>query len=110
MNRNVSAVDKLQSSEGFKKSMGNFSALNENVGEQKKDREVVKNDKEKIQSATIYMPLSFYKEVKMFFSREGFSFSKGTIITLDYIMREIQDGNLELTPSGFRTTLKSKIK
>ena len=43
------------------------------------------------------------------FGAAGFSFSKGNRMVLDFILREIKDGTLELTESGFRKTTLGRV-
>ena len=63
----------------------------------------------KEQLVNFKLPIDKYEEYKKMFGAEGFSFSKGNRMCLDYILREIRDGNLELTESGFRKTASGRV-
>ena len=55
------------------------------------------------------LPKDKYEEYKKMFGAAGFSFSKGNRMVLDFILREIKDGTLELTESGFRKTTLGRV-
>lgn len=73
-------------------------------------KEEVKTEKsKKEQLVNFKLPIDKYEEYKKMFGAEGFSFSKGNRMCLDFILREIRDGNLELTESGFRKTASGRV-
>lgn len=61
------------------------------------------------QMLTLNVPKDRYDEYKRLFGGAGYSLAKGTRMCLDYIYREILSGRLELTESGLRETLSSRI-
>lgn len=76
------------------------------------DVQAVEDKKEKskdLQLVNFNLPKDKYEEYKKMFGAAGFTFARGNRMVLDYILREIQDGNLELTESGFRKTLSARV-
>lgn len=85
------------------------NAISQDMTEEVKKEEVKTEKSKKEQLVNFKLPIDKYEEYKKMFGAEGFSFSKGNRMCLDYILREIRDGNLELTESGFRKTLLSRV-
>ena len=77
--------------------------------EETKKEEVKAEKSKEEQLVNFKLPKNKYEEYKKLFGAEGFLFAKGNRMCLDFILREIKDGNLELTESGFRKTLTARI-
>lgn len=86
-----------------------MKAVTQNMVEETKVEEEKKVKEKEVQLVNFNLPKAKYEEYKKMFGAEGFSFARGTRMVLDFVLREIQDGNLELTESGFRKTLLSKV-
>ncbi|MEE1059844.1 MAG: hypothetical protein U0K92_10780 [Treponema sp.] len=85
------------------------NAISQDMTEEVKKEEVKTEKSKKEQLVNFKLPIDKYEEYKKMFGAEGFSFSKGNRMCLDYILREIRDGNLELTESGFRKTAFGRV-
>ncbi len=85
------------------------NAISQDMTEETKKEEVKAEKSKKEQLVNFKLPIDKYEEYKKMFGAEGFSFSKGNRMCLDYILREIRDGNLELTESGFRKTASGRV-
>lgn len=85
------------------------NAISQDMTEETKKEEVKVEKSKKEQLVNFKLPIDKYEEYKKMFGAEGFSFSKGNRMCLDYILREIRDGNLELTESGFRKTASGRV-
>lgn len=85
------------------------NAISQDMTEEVKKEEVKTEKSKKEQLVNFKLPIDKYEEYKKMFGAEGFSFSKGNRMCLDYILREIRDGNLELTESGFRKTASGRV-
>lgn len=97
MQRNAAAV------------MDRVKAVDQDMNEEVRVVEEKKEKSKDLQLVNFNLPKDKYEEYKKMFGKEGFSFARGSRMCLDYIMREIQDGNLELTESGFRKTLSARV-
>lgn len=96
-------------SEGVSDFMARAQAVSQEMTEEVKKEEVKSEKAKKEQLVNFKLPVDKYEEYKKMFGAEGFSFSKGNRMCLDYILREIRDGNLELTESGFRKTISARV-
>ena len=85
------------------------NAISQDMTEETKKEEVKVEKSKEEQLVNFKLPKNKYEEYKKLFGAEGFSFAKGNRMCLDFILREIKDGNLELTESGFRKTLSSRV-
>lgn len=95
--------------EGISDFKARANAIAQDMAEEKKKEEVKVEKSKKEQLVNFKLPIDKYEEYKKLFGAEGFSFAKGNRMCLDYILREIRDGNLELTESGFRKTASGRI-
>lgn len=102
MNMKKTVVEDLKSSEGFEKTSETLKAIGKEAEAEKVEREEKKADSKKTQVATVVFSLDDYIEYKKIFGGEGYSFAQGTRMILDFMRREMKDGTLELTQSGFR--------
>lgn len=73
------------------------------------DRKEKKERSNEIQTVNFNMSKSMYEELKKLYGGAGYSFAQGARMTFDYILSEIEDGNIELRESGFRKTLLSRV-
>lgn len=96
-------------SEGVSEFNERAKAISLDMTEEIKKEEVKVEKSKKEQLVNFKLPIDKYEEYKKMFGSEGFSFSKGNRMCLDYILREIKDGNLELTESGFRKTASGRV-
>lgn len=96
-------------SDGISDFMTRAQAVSQEMTEEVKKEEVKSEKAKKEQLVNFKLPVDKYEEYKKMFGAEGFSFSKGNRMCLDYILREIRDGNLELTESGFRKTISARV-
>lgn len=97
MQRNASAV------------MDRVKAVDQVMNEEVQAVEEKKEKSKDLQLVNFNLPKDKYEEYKKMFGAAGFTFARGNRMVLDYILREIQDGNLELTESGFRKTLSARV-
>ena len=95
--------------DGISDFKGRANAISQDMTEEVKKEEVKTEKSKKEQLVNFKLPIDKYEEYKKMFGAEGFSFSKGNRMCLDYILREIRDGNLELTESGFRKTAFGRV-
>ena len=79
------------------------------MAEEKKSEETKKEKSKDVQMLTLNVPRNQYDEYKKLFGSSGYSLAKGTRMCLDYIYREIMNGNMELTESGLRETVSSRL-
>lgn len=86
-----------------------FNKLIFNQFQKTKSAETRKEKSKEVQMLTLNVPRNQYDEYKKLFGSSGYSLAKGTRMCLDYIYREIKYGNLELTESGLRETLSSRM-
>lgn len=86
-----------------------LNIIAQNMAEVTQKAETKKEKAKEVQMLTVNIPKSHYEEYKKLFGGSGYSLAKGTRMCLDYIYREIMDGRLELTESGLRETLSSRL-
>lgn len=89
--------------------MSRVKAVDQDMHEETQVVEKKKEKSKELQLVNFNLPKDKYEEYKKLFGAEGFSFARGNRMVLDYVMREIQEGNLELTESGFRKTLSARV-
>ena len=97
MEKNASAV------------MNRVKAVDQVMNEEVHAVEEKKEKAKDLQLVNFNLPKDKYEDYKKMFGAAGFTFARGNRMVLDYILREIQDGNLELTESGFRKTLSARV-
>ncbi len=86
-----------------------FSAVAEDMVEEKKEVETRKEPSKEEQLVNFKLPKSKYEEYKKMFGAAGYSFSKGTRMILDYIYSEVQSGNIEIRESGIKQSLSARV-
>lgn len=86
-----------------------FSAVAEDMDEEKKEVETRKEPSKEEQLVNFKLPKSKYEEYKKMFGAAGYSFSKGTRMILDYIYSEVQCGNIEIRESGIKQSLSARV-
>ena len=86
-----------------------LNIVSQNMAEEKKSEETKKEKSKDVQMLTLNVPRNQYDEYKKLFGSSGYSLAKGTRMCLDYIYREIMNGNMELTESGLRETVLSRL-
>lgn len=86
-----------------------FSAVAEDMDEEKKEIETRKEPSKEEQLVNFKLPKSKYEEYKKMFGAAGYSFSKGTRMILDYIYSEVQCGNIEIRESGIKQSLSARV-
>jgi len=102
-----SAVKELQESENAKRSLENLVAISDDMAEKVEDK---KEQTKKTQLVNLNLNKDKYDSYKKMFGASGYNFAQGTRMCLDFIQREIEDGCLELTESGFRKTVLTRIR
>lgn len=86
-----------------------LNIVSQEMVQETKTVETKKEKAKDVQMMTLNVSRNQYDEYKKLFGGAGYSLAKGTRMCLDYIYREIQLGNLELTESGLRETVSSRL-
>lgn len=86
-----------------------LNIVSQNMAEEVNTEETKKEKSKEVQMLTLNVPKNQYDEYKKLFGSSGYSLAKGTRMCLDYIYREIKNGNLELTESGLRESVSARI-
>lgn len=86
-----------------------LNAVSREMAEEIKSSESKKEKSKEQQLLTLNVSKSQYEGYKKLFGGAGYSLAKGTRMCLDYVYREIESGKLELTESGLRETLSSRL-
>ncbi len=89
--------------------MERVRAVDEVMSEETHAVEEKKEKSKDVQLVNFNLPKDKYEEYKKMFGAAGFTFARGNRMVLDYVLREIKDGNIELTESGFRKTLSARV-
>ena len=90
-------------------SVERLNIVSQEMAEKQKSQETKKEKSKDVQMLTLNVPKNQYDEYKKLFGSSGYSLAKGTRMCLDYIYREILNGNLELTESGLRETVSARL-
>ena len=90
-------------------SVERLNKVSQEMAEKQKSQETKKEKSKDVQMLTLNVPKNQYDEYKKLFGSSGYSLAKGTRMCLDYIYREILNGNLELTESGLRETVSARL-
>lgn len=104
-----SVVQDLQDSESAKKALSNLKAVTSDMGSEIKEQEEKVENSKKTQLVNLNINKEKYDSYKKMFGAQGYTFAQGNRMVLDFIQRELKDGYLELTESGFRKTSKNFI-
>lgn len=99
----------LAISEGISDFNERAKAISLDMTEESKTEKIKEEKSKEEQLVNFKLPKDKYEAYKKMFGAAGFSFSKGNRMVLDFILREIKDGTLELTESGFRKTTLGRI-
>lgn len=86
-----------------------LSIISQEMAEETKTAQTKQKKAKEVQMLTLNVPREQYDTYKKLFGAAGYSLAKGTRMCLDYVYREIQSGNLELTESGLRETLAARL-
>lgn len=83
-----------------------------NIGEavQEREEEEKNQDLKKLHLVNFKLPYGDFLKYKNLFGGNGYSFSQGNRMILDWFYKEVEEGKLELSTCGIRETLQKKMR